>query len=44
MEKLVIGAHGEERMGIYYLSHWERDEVYNYEFGLVERGEAAIIL
>ncbi|MBN2818655.1 MAG: CRISPR-associated helicase Cas3' [Bacteroidales bacterium] len=44
MEELVIGAHGEERMGIYYLSHWERDEVYDYEFGLIEKGEAAIIL
>ena len=44
MEKLVIGAHGEERMGIYYLSHWERDGIYNYEFGLTERDEAAIIL
>ncbi len=44
MEELVIGAHGEERMGIYYLSHWERDEVYDYEFGLIEKGEASIIL
>ncbi|QGY47490.1 CRISPR-associated helicase Cas3' [Maribellus comscasis] len=44
LEELVVGAHGEERMGIYYLSHWERDKIYNYEFGLVEREEAAIIL
>nr|WP_320022514.1 CRISPR-associated helicase Cas3' [uncultured Draconibacterium sp.] len=44
MEKLVIGVHGEERIGIYYLSHWERDGIYNYEFGLTERDEAAIIL
>ena len=44
VEKLVLGAHGEERMGIYYLSHWKEDEVYDYKFGLTENNEPAIIL
>jgi CRISPR-associated endonuclease/helicase Cas3 len=43
MEKLVLGAHGEDRMGMYYLSHWEEDKIYDYEFGLYEKGEAAIL-
>ncbi len=44
MEKLVLEAHGEERMGIFYLSHWKEDEIYDYRFGLLEKDEAAIIL
>lgn len=44
MEKLVIGVHGEERMGMYYLSHWKDDDVYDFKFGLIEIGEPAIIL
>jgi len=44
MEKLVLGTHGEERIGIYYLSHWKEDEIYDYEFGLSEKGNSAIIL
>ena len=44
MQNLVLGSHGNERMGIYYLSHWKEDEIYNYEFGLSEKNEAAIIL
>lgn len=44
MQNLVLGSHGNERMGMYYLSHWEEDETYDYEFGLSEKNEAAIIL
>jgi CRISPR-associated endonuclease/helicase Cas3 len=44
MERLDIGAHGEERMGMYYLSYWKEDNVYDYKFGLIETGEPAIIL
>lgn len=44
MQNLVLGSHGNERMGIYYLSHWKEDKTYNYEFGLSEKNEAAIIL
>lgn len=44
LENLVLGAHGEELMGMYYLSHWAEDKVYDYEFGLTENSEPAIIL
>jgi CRISPR-associated endonuclease/helicase Cas3 len=44
MEKIVIGVHGEERMGMYYLSHWKDDDVFDFKFGLIEVGEPAIIL
>ena len=44
MEQLIIGAHGEERFGMYYLDHWSDDDVYNYEFGLSEGNDSAIIL
>lgn len=44
MEKLIENIHGEERMGIYYLSHWEVDEIYDYYFGLRETSEPVIIL
>jgi CRISPR-associated endonuclease/helicase Cas3 len=44
MEKLVLGTHGEESLGMFYLSHWKEDGVYDYKFGLIEKGEAAIIL
>jgi CRISPR-associated endonuclease/helicase Cas3 len=44
MEKLVLGAHGKECMGVYYLSHWKEDGVYDYKFGLIETGDPAIIL
>ncbi|MDD4752666.1 MAG: CRISPR-associated helicase Cas3' [Desulfitobacteriaceae bacterium] len=44
MEILLENVHGEERMGIYYLSHWEEDAIYDYNFGLIETGEPAIIL
>ena len=44
MEKLVLGAHGEESMGMYYLSHWKEDGVYNLDYGLIEKEEAAILL
>lgn len=44
MKKLIENVHGEERMGMYYLSHWKEDKVYDYEFGLIETGEPAIIL
>jgi CRISPR-associated endonuclease/helicase Cas3 len=44
MNKLIEEVHGEERMGMYYLSHWEEDGVYDYAHGLTESGEPAIIL
>ena len=44
MKKLIENVHGEERMGMYYLSHWKEDVVYNYKFGLIETDEPAIIL
>ncbi|GET29444.1 hypothetical protein SD074_16460 [Prolixibacter sp. SD074] len=44
MKQLMENVHGEERMGMYYLSHWDEDSIYNYEFGLSETGEPAIIL
>jgi len=44
MEKLISEARGEERMGIYYLSYWQDDNVYDPELGLVEKDDAAIIL
>lgn len=44
MEKLIENIHGEVRMGIYYLSHWELDGIYDYNFGLMESSEPAIIL
>lgn len=44
MKKLIENVHGEERMGIYYLSHWQKDGIYHYEFGLTDTDEPAIIL
>jgi CRISPR-associated endonuclease/helicase Cas3 len=44
MEKLVLGTHGEYRMGIYYLNHWNEDGVYDLDCGLIEKDESAIIL
>lgn len=44
MENLTIGAHGEERLGMFYLTHWEKDDIYDYETGLQDPEEAAIIL
>ncbi len=44
MKKIIEDVHGEEHMGMYYLSHWEEDEVYDYKFGLIETDEPAIIL
>lgn len=43
IEKLVLGAHGQERMGMYYLSHWKDDGVYDYKFGLLEKDQSAIL-
>jgi CRISPR-associated endonuclease/helicase Cas3 len=44
MKQLIENVHGEERMGMYYLSHWKDDKVYDYELGLTETGNPAIIL
>jgi len=44
MRKIMEEVHGEERMGMYYLSHWKEDGVYDYRFGLTETDEPAIIL
>lgn len=44
LDKLIENVHGEVRMGIYYLSHWELDGIYDYYFGLIESSEPAIIL
>jgi CRISPR-associated endonuclease/helicase Cas3 len=44
MKKIMEEVHGEERMGMYYLSHWKEDGVYDYKFGLIETDEPAIIL
>jgi len=44
MQNLLISLRGEERMGYYYLSHWETDKIYDYNYGLSEKKEAAIIL
>ncbi len=44
MDLLLSNVHGEERMGIFYLSHWRGDETYDYHFGLIEKDAAAIIL
>jgi len=44
MKKLIENVHGEERMGIYYLSHWKEDGIYHYKFGLTDTDEPAIIL
>lgn len=43
MQKLVLESHGEEKMGIYYLSHWKEYGIYEPEFGLIEKNDAAII-
>lgn len=44
MEKLIENINGEVRMGIYYLSHWDLDGIYDYYLGLIESNEPAIIL
>ncbi len=44
LEKLIAEVRGEMRMGMYYLSHWEEDKIYNYKFGLIEKNEPAILL
>jgi CRISPR-associated endonuclease/helicase Cas3 len=44
MQNLILRGCGEERFGIYYLSHWEEDGLYNYKFGLSDNKEKAILL
>lgn len=44
MNLLLSGSRGEERMGMFYLTHWKDDEIYDFHFGLIEKDEPAIIL
>lgn len=44
MNNLIAAVNGEERMGMYYLSHWKDDGIYDYTFGLLEDVESTIIL